>query len=764
MSTAKTDNPAAPRGFDSPVVSRQDDHLNRWPLAREIVGIATTGPKAWSVRVGIYGEWGTGKTSVLRFVDSMASQSGHIVIWFDPWEYSNKAELWQAFVLSVYRTLEAKLGQVPGADDARFKSELGAMKKVIGTVLGAFDAGKAINAGLDLLKKHFAFSPEDLASLQSILGDRRVIVLIDDLDRTAPELVPEILFALKELMDIPAFSFICAFDPIVVGEVLGEYHRGFGDGLKFLDKIIDYPRWLPPATTDGLTELALSETRRSCEFVPESAVRDAIPSLPPNPRTVRQFIRLLALLKPQIQRHHDYELHWSAIMGAAILKIRQPRIAYELLNAPTFWESIGVIGLALRGENEEEKTREAILEHINKTCQRVGISLEKTAQAEVEAAIFALASKVNLFTGLHGESISYQFNIAEAPAAVTWKEYDAFLQQWEANPATATINAWIGTHASQVQRPEDDAYREILRATVQRYAELLRRADNVLVEADKATLIKQAESLLALLQSLVFELGGIHHAVKRISSVELEAIVDKFGSLAGAAMPVHTQFWPRNEAFILKLFDQWAPDVMPLIRIVRPYTGYRLRNFDGPATSELRKKLCAAVLPHFARQVLESFRQDGFIERISARDEDTVEQGGVLWDPNSPIWTSLRTETLKLLSEAAPNRAVQENAYELLHWYVVQREGHAHGDLSKMQALLSDQSVFDAIWNAAIATPLAPRAVYQLRHLPKMVEQLKIKCEPPAWWQQIAATFIVPAPVALPPNAPGTIPPEEETE
>ena len=165
-------------------------------------------------------------------------------------------------------------------------------------------------------------------------------------------------------------------------------------------------------------------------------------------------------------------------------------------------------------------------------------------------------------------------------------------------------------------------------------------------------------------------------------------------------------------------------------------------------------------MPHFARQVLESFRQDGFIERISARDEDTVEQAGILWDPSSPIWTTLRTETLKLLSQAAPNRAVQENAYELLHWYVVQREGHAHGDLSKMQALLSDQSVFDAIWNAAIATPLAPRAVYQLRHLPKIVEQLKIKCAPPTWWQQIAATFIVPAPAT--PPAEGDQPPAPE--
>ncbi len=764
MSTPKNDNPTAARGFDSPVVSRQDDHLNRWPLAREIVGIAATGPKAWSVRVGIYGEWGTGKTSVLRFVDSIASPAGHIVIWFDPWEYSNKAGLWQAFVLTVYRTLEAKLGQIPGADDVQFKSELGAMKKVIGTVLEAFDVGKAINAGLDLLKRHFAFSPQDLASLQSVLGDRRIIILIDDLDRTAPELVPEILFALKELMDIPAFSFVCAFDPIVVGEVLGKYHPGFGAGLKFLDKIIDYPRWLPPATKEALTELALSETRRSCDFVPEAAIRDAVASLPPNPRTVRQFIRLLALLKPQIQRHHDYELHWSAILAATNLKIRHPRIACELLNAPAFWDSIGVISLALRDESEDETMREAIAEHVKKTSQRLNLALTSADQTEIEAALSALASKVNLFTGLQGESVSYQFNIAEAPAAVTWREFDSFLQQWEANPVSVAVNDWIAQHASKVQRAEDDAYREILRAAVQRYAEVLRRADNVFAEEDNVNLVRQAESLLALLQSLVFELGAINQATNRIGAAELETLVDKIVSLAGSAMPVHSQFWPRNEALILDLFSRWSPDVMPLIRLLSPYAGIRLRNFDNQPAAGLHKKLCGVALPKFARQLMVSFRESGFVERLVRKEENTFEAGCIFWEANGPLWGHLRDEFLQILAEAPSSRSIQSNAYELLHWFVLSRAGHGPGDPKAMQALLSDQVVFDAIWNAAIATPLGPRAVYQLRHLPQITQQLKIKCDPPAWWQQIAATFTVPAPATPPAITPSATPPEEEPE
>jgi hypothetical protein len=39
-------------GFDVAVRRREDDFLNRWPLAKEIYGIAITGPQDWSGRVG----------------------------------------------------------------------------------------------------------------------------------------------------------------------------------------------------------------------------------------------------------------------------------------------------------------------------------------------------------------------------------------------------------------------------------------------------------------------------------------------------------------------------------------------------------------------------------------------------------------------------------------------------------------------------------------------------------------------------------------
>ena len=352
---------ARPHGFDAAVKRREDDYLNRWPLAREIYGIATTGPRDWSVRIGIYGEWGTGKTSVLEFITDMARRENQILIRFNPWEHSSKEELWKAFVLAIFS--EPKLANTSGAKRIHAK---GWFAKILnrtdaveaGTGLFNETAGKGVGLGLNLVKSFFRFSEQDLKSLQEEMGDKRVIVLIDDLDRTAPELVPEILFSLKELMNIPGFAFVCAFDPVVVGQVLGDFHPGFGDGLKFLEKIIDYPRWLPPPTPTGLAELAVADAKSYCAYVPESELRDAVQLLPANPRSVRQFIRLLKLLGPQIKRHDKDELRWPAILAANVIKVCHPRLAHALLNDIEFWRGIEGVTIMDRSEEQVKLTEE----------------------------------------------------------------------------------------------------------------------------------------------------------------------------------------------------------------------------------------------------------------------------------------------------------------------------------------------------------------------------------------------------------------------
>jgi hypothetical protein len=357
MEVQPNESVAVRRGFDAAVAAREHDYLNRWPFAREIFGIATTGPKDWSVRIGVYGQWGSGKTSVLTFIKLMAA-ADHIVVPFNPWQFGSTDELWRSFVTVIFHAIENALGEKQQGWAWRgFKrissKAAGAAAPDISRLIGLWkrEAGTATQTGLAYVRHFLRFGPNDVKQLGEILGDRRIIVLVDDLDRTDPKLVPEMLFALKEIMDVQGMAFVCAFEQVVVGKGLGRFHPGFGDGLDFLEKIIDYPRWLPDPTVEGLVRLAAADAAEYCPYVPTADLGDAICLLPRNPRAVRQFVRLLRLLEPQIRRHRPDEIHWSILLAANVVKVRFPQIASEIFGNEKLWTPIYESKL----EHDEEK-------------------------------------------------------------------------------------------------------------------------------------------------------------------------------------------------------------------------------------------------------------------------------------------------------------------------------------------------------------------------------------------------------------------------
>lgn len=68
------------RGYDAPPSGREQDHLDRWRLAMQIREIIDRTPSAWSVRIGVFGRYGAGKTTVLEFLERQLSQDRHVLM------------------------------------------------------------------------------------------------------------------------------------------------------------------------------------------------------------------------------------------------------------------------------------------------------------------------------------------------------------------------------------------------------------------------------------------------------------------------------------------------------------------------------------------------------------------------------------------------------------------------------------------------------------------------------------------------------------
>jgi predicted KAP-like P-loop ATPase len=84
-------------GYDAARSRRQEDDLDRWRFAAEIVEVIVSTPSDWSARIGVFGKWGSGKSTVLRFAKQMLTEGKNIVFWFNPWAVQNWNDLWEEF-------------------------------------------------------------------------------------------------------------------------------------------------------------------------------------------------------------------------------------------------------------------------------------------------------------------------------------------------------------------------------------------------------------------------------------------------------------------------------------------------------------------------------------------------------------------------------------------------------------------------------------------------------------------------------------------
>jgi predicted KAP-like P-loop ATPase len=115
-------------------------------------------------------------------------------------------------------------------------------------------------------------------------------VFIDDLDRTDPTVVPKLLLALRELLDVPKFVFVLAFDRGTVSRALAEYNTAWGPwGEAILEKIIDFPFELPTPTPGQVKALAVRQFGELCPFVPLDRLNEVAALLPDNPRRLKLF-------------------------------------------------------------------------------------------------------------------------------------------------------------------------------------------------------------------------------------------------------------------------------------------------------------------------------------------------------------------------------------------------------------------------------------------------------------------------------------------
>ena len=235
--------------------------------------------------ISIQGSWGTGKTSIMNFIEEELDKKGTTYhINFNAWQFTQfnlQDELAVSLISRLISQMQAKEQTVTGLQKA-----VGVLKSAgrVGWQLGraAIDTfggfSSKIMAVADKTKEAIqkeTGTPKDydttnaIGSLKDdfrqcvldtleVTGKDRIIFFVDDLDRLEPKKTIEVMEVLKLFFDVSQCVFVLAIDyAVVINGLTAKYGRFSEDdvenqakGRSFFDKMIQVPFKMPVAKYD----------------------------------------------------------------------------------------------------------------------------------------------------------------------------------------------------------------------------------------------------------------------------------------------------------------------------------------------------------------------------------------------------------------------------------------------------------------------------------------------------------------------------------
>ncbi|MDI9895676.1 P-loop NTPase fold protein [Rhodococcus sp. IEGM 1381] len=310
----------------------------------ESVVSAASSPDLDPVTVALQSSWGGGKSSALKLIaKQLEDQNDFVVVRCDPWEYDDlpKAEVRALLISQVLQKLTTKKGFV--GDTKRLLKRIQWVKAgatltnmVLARALDAKDLIEAFSPGADEPTSMAGFRDEFEALMRDATGIRKVMVLVDDLDRCSPDSVVAILEAIKVFLSVPKMAFVLAAEEALIRFAI---ERSTNSGARntysdrYLEKIVQLPIRLPTLSRDDAeTYIALLLAHRRDE---DPARTQALVDHVSQRRSEGKKPYLSGPYEDHVQKPHPEDLALAAQI-ARVLSIdtwSSPRAIKRFLNA-----------------------------------------------------------------------------------------------------------------------------------------------------------------------------------------------------------------------------------------------------------------------------------------------------------------------------------------------------------------------------------------------------------------------------------------------
>jgi iron(II)-dependent oxidoreductase len=296
--------------------------------------------------IGIYGTWGSGKTTLmetvlshLKKIETYEDRSHYRdckTVWFQAWKYREEDEILAAVIEEIFKSMnnegffegckaeiekltkKLNMGKVAGAftklisggqiDISEFFSELEYKEK-----LGFYDTFQKFFD--DLLWTYLKWRPK-VCTDETIDEEKGVLVIfIDDLDRCPPEKILKVLETIKLFMDKKGCIFVIgAANDIIERALEGTYKE---NASKFMDKIVQVTFNLPQIPVEDF-ESFIKKIHPEIKDAIFPYLKVIVPTMKNNPRRLKRFLNNVNLQEGLVRNKgikvlYENLLYWNII-------------------------------------------------------------------------------------------------------------------------------------------------------------------------------------------------------------------------------------------------------------------------------------------------------------------------------------------------------------------------------------------------------------------------------------------------------------------
>ena len=333
---------------DKPIKTGAEDLLGRSFFSKQLAKALYECDARDGLVIGLFGEWGSGKTSVLNMtmneIKNMGEESENkpLIVTFSPWNYSDKDNLISLFFRNLINNLDTtsnnkikrKIGKVL-TDYADCLDALAVLSPLGGILVNIL---KPIikTQGTNLMEVPNLDSTKE--KLETILkeSNQKIIVVIDDIDRLTNSQIRDIFHLAKQVGNFPNIVYILSMDREIVCRALQEIHNI--DGHEYLEKIIQVPFEIPQMSKGKVQDYLLNQlnqivNEKSNDIMIGSNYWDGVLNhcVTPYVNNLRDVNRLINIFKFKYEALYQ-EVSVEDMIGITTLEVLEPKLYKWIYN------------------------------------------------------------------------------------------------------------------------------------------------------------------------------------------------------------------------------------------------------------------------------------------------------------------------------------------------------------------------------------------------------------------------------------------------